>query len=112
MVSRSVVPVAGRRRVRRSAAQWRALVAAFEQSGIARRAFCARHGVSASTFDWWRKRLSAEPQGLPVSQADSNALFVELSAPIADATRTAPVWDLELELGTGIVLRLRRGVAC
>jgi transposase-like protein len=111
-----VVPVSDRRRVRRSAAQWRTLVAAFEQSGVSRRAFCARHGVSVSTFDWWRKRLGTEPRCLPVARADGNALFVELSAPLvagaSDATRAAPAWDLELELGAGMVLRLRRGVAC
>jgi putative transposase len=115
MGSRSLVPVSGRRRMRRSAAQWRALVAAFEQSSLSRRAFCARQGVSVSTFDWWRKRLNIESGGLPVACADSDALFVELSAPLAatGAAHAAPVaWDVELELGTGMVLRLRRGGAC
>lgn len=50
--------------MRRSAAQWRALVGAHETSGASRREFCALHGVAVSTFDWWRKRLSAEPHGM------------------------------------------------
>lgn len=116
MGSRAVVLVSGRRRVRRSAAQWRALVGAFEVSGLSRRAFCARHEVSVSTFDWWRKRLRDEPREVPAVRAAAEALFVELGAPPAatasDARRAVAAWDLELELGAGLVLRLRRGVAC
>lgn len=92
------------------------LVDAFAASGISRRAFCARHGVSVNTFDWWRKRLSTETSSAPAVRPGVNALFVELSSPLAvaatDARHTAPAWDLELELGAGIVLRLRRGAAC
>jgi hypothetical protein len=109
-----MVAVSGGRRMRRSPAQWRALVGAFEQSGITRGAFCARQGVSVSTFDWWRKRLGTASRGLPVTRVDSNALFVELSTPpvATDAAHATPAWDLELELGAGMVLRLRRGTAC
>jgi hypothetical protein len=107
----TVVPDSGRRLTRRSAAQWRVLVDAFEQSGMSRRAFCTRHGVSASTFGWWRSRLGTAPRGVAAVRPDTNAVFVELSAPVA-AVPTAAAWDLELELGAGVVLRLRRGGAC
>jgi putative transposase len=111
MGSTAMVQVSGKR----SEAQWRALVSAFKNSGMSRRAFCARHGVALSTFDWWRKRLGAVPREAAAGRAQADALFVELTAPaaaIADTRRVVAAWDLELELGAGMVLRLRRSPAC
>ena len=119
MGSRAVVPVLGRRHTRLGEAQWRTLVSAFVESGTTRRAFCAQHGLSVSTFDWWRKRLGAMPcAARPRARAD--ALFVELTASSGAAAaavpvshRSMPAWDVELELGAGVVLRVRRGAfAC
>jgi hypothetical protein len=111
MGSTAVVRVSGKR----GEAQWHALVSAFEKSGTSRRAFCARHGVALSTFDWWRKRLRAVPREAHAGRAERDALFVELTAPaaaLADSRRVVPAWDLELELGAGMVLRLRRSPTC
>jgi putative transposase len=92
------------------------LVGAFGRSGLSRRAFCARHAIALSTFDWWCRRL-ARGAGEPVAaQEEAQALFLELDAPLAATASNikpaSPAWDLELELGAGVVLRLRRGVAC
>ena len=38
------------------AALWQARVAAWAASGLTQRAFCAREGLSLSTFDYWRRR--------------------------------------------------------
>lgn len=115
MGSKAMVPVSDRRRVRRSEAQWCALVGAFAKSGTSRRAFCVQHGVALSTFDWWRKRLGAQPPAGGLGR-NTEALFVELTAPGELATaskRVAPVWDVEWDLGAGVVLRLRRSApAC
>ena len=119
MDSRAVVPASRRRRARRGESQWRALVGAFTQSGTTRHAFCAQHALSVSTFDWWRKRLGAMPCAAR-ARARADALFVELTAPTGSAAAAVPVshrsmpdWDVELELGAGVVLRLRRGaIAC
>jgi len=53
MAMRELIPVPSRQsgQIRRSVAQWRTLVSAFERSGETRRAFCARHGVPISTLD-------------------------------------------------------------
>lgn len=117
MGSKAVVSADRVRRVRRSESQWRSLVSAFERSGEARRAFCTRQGLALSTFDWWRKRVGG---GAAVARPDRAALrprsapgFVELTAaPVARAAPRGPNqsgWALELELGNGLVLRLRQG---
>ena len=38
-------------------ARWRALVSAFESSGLSMPAFCQREGIAESTFYAWRARL-------------------------------------------------------
>lgn len=121
MGSRAVVAVDGMRRARRSEAQWRALVASFERGDETRRVFCARHRVARSTFDWWRKRVrgqaavsrrGARAAAVPRPQAP---VFVELTPTatgVIGSSAAATGWDLELELGAGLVLRLRRSGAC
>ena len=42
-------------RRRRSRAEAERLVSEFEQSGLRRQAFCARHGLSVGTLDYYRK---------------------------------------------------------
>jgi hypothetical protein len=97
---------------RRSAREWRVLMRAFARSGETRTQFCARHAVALSTFDWWRSRLRRESTPRAVSDpAPADALFVEL-APVAEPVAAdAARWDVELEFGGGVFLRLRRG-AC
>lgn len=115
MASRFPVPAAmvNPPRARRSPAQWRTLIRAFERSGQTRRGFCARHDVALSTFDWWRKRLGVVGDRAAAHAPDAE-LFVELAPPGTPVTATvvAPAWDVELELGAGMVLRLRRSGAC
>jgi hypothetical protein len=45
---------------RRTRAQWRALVAGYEASGVSQRAFCEQRGVALSTFRYWRARLARD----------------------------------------------------
>jgi hypothetical protein len=95
---------AGGRRIRRSAEEWRELFARFEQSGQGREQFCAAHDLALSTFGRWRQRLR---QARWVSPAGGdNALFVELAQ--ATPARAAPPWEVELQLGAGVILRLRQ----
>jgi len=97
MESTTVVP--GRRRSRRSLEQWRELLDRFEYSGQTQEQFCAEHHLGLSTFGRWRKRLRRQS---PMSSGDG--LFVEL-AQDAPASQS---WDVELQLGAGMYLRLRR----
>ena len=98
--------------VRRSASDWCALMRDFAQRGETRTQFCERHGLTLSTFAWWRSHLRRESAAVSNTiPALASALFVEL-APEDEAKPIAVVathWDVELELGRGVVLRLRRG---
>ena len=60
--------------------------------------FCEARGVSLTSFQNWRRKL-----GLVTRRgADARHGFIEV-APACD-----PVWDVELSLGDGVILRLRR----
>ena len=94
------------RSARRSAAEWRELIASFEHSGETRKQFCARHGISLSTFAWWQSRLRTQSS----ATASKEPVFVELlpEAPVTAAPKHGPALDPEIELGDGLVIRLRR----
>ena len=100
--------------MRRTATQWRKLLEQFERSGQTRGGFCAAHGLALSTFDLWRRKLSATPA--PVAEARPEPLFVELTPPAAPQTSVGSTgtgaWEVELDLGAGVVLRLRRAAPC
>jgi putative transposase len=96
-------------RARRSRAQWQSLVAEAECSPLGVRAFCAEQGISTASFYLWRQRLGAQrDQDQAVPEAVN---FLDLGALAAHAGAGAPDaggWELELALGDGLVLRLRR----
>lgn len=96
-----------RPRVRRNNEQWQDIFHRFEQSGQTREVFCAEHALALSTFSRWRQRLRAVSASQPLSHEAVS--FVELSAPddVMAAPSSAP-WDVELQLGADIVLRIRR----
>lgn len=81
--------------VHRSAAEWRAVFQQYEGSGLAPAAFCAREGIVLSSFQKWAQRLGRERA--------ERAAFVELVPPTVPAAE----WSLELELPSGVVLRVR-----
>ena len=103
-----------RHRARRTAAQWRKLIERFERSGQTRGKFCTTHGLALSTFDLWRRKLGATQA--PADEDHREALFVELTNPAQTLTsRTSSEtggWEVEVELGAGVVLRLRRVASC
>lgn len=105
-------PITSNKHGRRSASEWRALMRAFSHSGETRTQFCERHGVALSTFAWWRSHLRHESVAVPqTTPAPASALFVELAPEDNPAAADSARWDVELELGSGVFLRLRRG-AC
>ncbi len=65
-----------RRRSREEAAR---LVSEYEQSGLARQAFCRRHGLSLATLDNYRKRMRTADAAVPDDAASSHSItFVPL----------------------------------
>lgn len=101
-----------RTRIRRSAQEWSRLLERFEGGGQSHREFCEREGLALSTFQWWRRKLGAVHRE---RERGDTGWFVELPPDGADTEEFVPeaqVWDVELELGGGIVLRLRRACSC
>jgi hypothetical protein len=69
-------------------------------SGQAQSAFCEKRGVALSTFsDWRRKRKPREMAPEPA--------FLALTCDRPELPR--PVWDVALDLGRGMTLRIRQG---
>ena len=79
--------------VRRSSEDWRELVREFEASGETLKAWCGGRGLSTKTLSNWRSRFreGGAPAFVPVAE----------SGP-------PPALEVELDLGGGAVLRLRR----
>ena len=98
---------------RRSAEQQRRLIGRFERSGLGQSEFCRREGINVGTFYSWRRKHqeAAHPMALvnrdsgEESQRDGGA-WLEL--PVGDLSRDGGGWDVELNLGEGITLRLSR----
>ena len=101
----------GRMATRRSALEWRELIEAYQCSGEHRDAFCARHEVSVSSLSWWQWRLRQDRKTVSGSDASISApLFVEVEpdSTVNDQPSASTSWDVELDLGGGMTLRLRR----
>ena len=74
-------------------------MARHEASGLSGEGFCEAEGIGRSAFWRWRRRLADED----AARGDGGEpMFVALS----DARPAS--WDVELKLGAGVVLRVRR----
>jgi transposase-like protein len=87
---------------RRSREEWKRLMAEYEAGELSQRAFCTQHGLAYSSFGYWRKQLRG---GLAAEGRPGPAL-VELPALTGLSVEPGP-WRIELELGEGIVRRVR-----
>jgi hypothetical protein len=103
-----------KRKTRRhlSAQAWTEVFARFEASGEAVTGFCKREGLHTSSFQRWRRRLSAIPtmQGHEPGEERRQvpvASFIEMG-PMPAASAAAGRLDVRLELGGGVVLHLVR----
>lgn len=95
-------------------ARWRARLERFGRSAQTVTAFCAGEAVSVPSFYYWRGKLtgrsSAQRQRAPVSATG----FIEVGAAQVAAPRVgggtvADVGvELQLDLGAGVLLRIRR----
>jgi len=84
---------------RRSRADWERLMAQYEASGLKQRVFCEQHAIGYSTFCYWRKQLH-RPASI---ESHSGHLFELPMLPVDEH----PDWRVELDLGQGVVLRLK-----
>jgi len=103
-------PVGQGKRIRRSAAVWRGLIAQQASSGLAVQEFCQREGLNASVFWRWRSRLARSKEGRqvrarPQPGPQSAAPFIDLG----DLRTGGARLEVRLELGSGVVLSIARG---
>lgn len=85
-----------KRRIRRSREEWQRLLDEQESSGQTQAAFCAARGIKTTSLRYWKRRLRGESEPEP---------WVEMGTLTGKQTSG---WDIELDLGEGICLRLRR----
>jgi len=90
-----------RRYQRRTPEQWQALFDEHQCSGQSQKAFCQEKGLVPATFRNWKRRLSDTASDTTSSTHD----WLEL--PLGPAASCSKHWDIELELGNGLCLRLR-----
>ena len=90
----------------RTAREWEAVFAAQASSGLSLKTYCQRHGVTLSVFYNARSRVKSKAKSLaPSPDAPAEFIGISLDAMLAPAP---PQWDVELSLGEGLVLRIRR----
>lgn len=95
----------GSKRVRRSAKEWRTIVARQEASGLTVEGFCQREGLTRSVFNRWQTRLASGAAGLAERRARRTPTpFIEVGE-----LASAPGTTIRLELGAGMVLTIARG---
>jgi hypothetical protein len=107
----------GQRRRRLEAGSWREVMRRFDAAGSTVSEFCAREGLSQSSFYRWRARTGspggeaalARPPGAPMPAVQPlGAGFIDLGS-LVGATRDAGGGlELRLELGGGVVLQIVR----
>ena len=93
----NAIPTARKRRTRE---EWQQLIEAQSSSAMTQTAFCAANGVSLASFHNWKRKLAMESD-----QPAPPEPWIDLG------TLNRPEgtgWDIELDLGQGVYLRLRR----
>ncbi|HHC71605.1 MAG TPA: IS66 family insertion sequence hypothetical protein [Thiotrichales bacterium] len=95
---------------RRTKAEWQRLIDEQAASGLSRKAFCEGSGIALSTFAYWKRKLRTERDGGPTQHPEgatgvSLADWIELST---HGPASGGGWQIELDLGNGICLRLSR----
>lgn len=104
-------------KVRRSASQWQEILERYRAGDQSVSAFCRSEGLALSTFQHWRRVLGSKAgvpragQGLVAGRESTAPLFAALSATQAtepSESVTGGRWHVELDLGAGIRLSLRR----
>jgi hypothetical protein len=69
------------------------------EGGLTQTAFCEAKGISVASLQYWKRKLADDVTPPPL------APWVDLGTLSAS---TSSGWDIELQLGDGICLRLRR----
>lgn len=96
-----------RKKIRRSAPEWRSIISDYKMSGLTQREYCHHRGVAYSSFTTWHLKLKKSQSVLPAEESQP-PLFVEVTADNPTLNPTSNDWDVELAFANGTVLRLKQ----
>ena len=91
-------------KVWRTQSQWKALLDNYESSGLTKTVFCQQNGIASSSLYKWQNYFADQ-----AAKPD----FIDITAPLAGAKPSQDTrypdgdWQVELELGAGVILRVR-----
>ena len=104
--------------VQRDAQAWWAIVQRQMESGLSQVAFCAAEELSVSSLQNWKRKFVREGRLSETRPVPASPWFAELAVPEPGiepeppAGPAPPAWQIELELGGGVVLRIHRAESC
>lgn len=104
--------------VQRGAQAWWAIVQRQMESGLSQVVFCAAEGLSVSSLQSWKRKFVREGRFSEALPAPAAPWFAELAVsgsevePEPRRGPAPPAWQIELELGGGMVLRIHRAESC
>jgi len=94
---------------RRNRTEWQQLIDEQATSGLSQKVFCTQREIPLATFGYWKRKLRSESPTTPTGpSADAVPLADWIELP-TQGSATAGGWQIELELGNGLCLRLRQG---
>ena len=91
----------------RSVEDWRRLIKLYDDSHLTQREFCKQHNIGSSGFYKWRSRFASETPSPSAVFMDITDTIQRAAQPAAAVGHHTTLWDLELDLGHGRILRLR-----
>ena len=94
--------MASKSRVHRTREQWLAIIAEQVDSGLSQKRFCEAHSITPSAFYNAKSRYNG---ATGVAEA---AQFISVCVDPPPVEPARPTWEVELSLGDGVTLRLRR----
>ena len=77
----------------RSKQEMRNIIAGFSESGMTRREYCAKHGVTMATLDYWRRaHRKQKPTMVPVAIEEARPL-TGFALVLANGRRIESSWN-------------------
>ena len=87
-----------RPRIVRGEQEWQQIIQDQAQSGQSQQTYCKAHGIAYGSFVHWRSKVR------PTLSKSKSSPFVEI--PITPAAEGK--WDIKIQLGGSVTMRLRR----
>ena len=94
---------------RRNKTEWERLIDEQTTSGLSQKAFCGQRGIPLATFGYWKRKLQAEILSTPAGSGSETVSLTDWIELPTHGSVSGGSWQIELDLGNGLCLRLRQG---